>query len=339
MDDTPSVISGNIQLSKDMKITPLAAESLGVRSLAVHVQTDDTSILIDPSVALGFRDNRHPHPEEYQLLSSIRKKIDLVAQSTDLIVISHFHHDHFMPFFQNYAYFWSSREDASSLYRGRRIYCKDIRLHINYSQQRRGYNFVRSVRKVAEEVVYADGRALKIGQTLLRFSPAVPHGEEGTKLGWVIMTAIRCGDFMMVHASDVQGPMVKSTAEWIAGQNPDVLVLAGPPTYLSPEKVKPDVLEKAAENLGWLAEQIPMIIVDHHLLRDQNWSNWLNPIQRFASDRGHQILTITEVLGLSENLLEANRVDLYHQKPIDSAFEDWVKKIRESRIKIPPPLD
>jgi predicted metallo-beta-lactamase superfamily hydrolase len=328
-----------IRLSGEMEITPLAAESLGVRSLATHVQTTDASILIDPNVALGFRDNFHPHPTEYILLESLRKQIIDVAQSVGLIVISHFHHDHFMPFFRNYAYFWSNRDDAQALYGGRKVWCKDIRARINYSQQRRGYNFIRSVRKVAQEVVYADGKALKIGKTLIRFSPAVPHGESGTKLGWVIMTAIRCGSFSMVHASDVQGPMVKETADWILGQKPDVLVLAGPPTYISPERVSQEVITIAANHLSVLANQIPMVIVDHHLLRDINWHQWLGPIQQRANEQGNQVMTVAEVLGQSYNLLEAKRKSLYETHPPNSTYETWVKQIRKSRSRIRPPLD
>jgi predicted metallo-beta-lactamase superfamily hydrolase len=330
---------GKIQLSIELEITPLAAESLGVRSLATHVQTADASILIDPGVALGFRDQHHPHPDEYAELANTRKHIQSIAKSADMIVISHFHHDHFMPFFRNYAYFWSSSDDAEVLYSGKKIWCKDIRSRINYSQQGRGYNFVRKARKVAQEVVYADGKATKLGNTLIRFSPAVPHGEGGSKLGWVIMTAIRCGNFSMVHGSDIQGPMEKETAEWIIGQNPDVLILAGPPTYLVPDRVSPEVVANAAEVLGSLTEQIPMTIVDHHLLRDAEYYNWLGPIQQRASKKGNQLMTVAEVLGKPYNQFEANRETLYQDKPPSSVFEAWVKGISKSRSRIRPPLD
>ncbi|MHA2405938.1 MAG: MBL fold metallo-hydrolase [Candidatus Hermodarchaeia archaeon] len=330
---------GKIQLSIELEITPLAAESLGVRSLATHIQTADASILIDPGAALGFRDQHHPHPEEYAELAETRERIHTVAKSADLIVISHFHHDHFMPFFRNYAYFWSDPDDAEALYSDKHIWCKDIRSRINYSQQGRGYNFVRKARKVAQEVVYADGKATKLGNTLIRFSPAVPHGESGSKLGWIIMTAIRCGNFSMVHGSDVQGPMEKETAEWITSQHPDVLILAGPPTYLVPDRVSPKVLTTTAEVLGTLTDQIPMTIVDHHLLRDANYHNWLGPIQQRASKKGNQLMTVAEVLGKPHNQLEANRDTLYQNKPPSPTFETWVKGISKSRSRIRPPLD
>jgi predicted metallo-beta-lactamase superfamily hydrolase len=339
MDAGKSTRPRKIQLSGELEITPLAAESLGVRSLATFIQTPDASILIDPGAALGFRDQHHPHPDEYAELIQTRKRIQAVAKSTDLIVISHFHHDHFMPFFRNYAYFWSSPDDAEALYSGKHVWCKDIRSRINYSQQGRGYNFVRKARKIAQEVTYADGKATKLGNTLIRFSPPVPHGESGSKLGWVIMTAIRCGNFSMVHSSDVQGPMEKETAEWILGQNPDVLILAGPPTYLVPDRVSPELVANAAEVLGSLIDQIPMTIVDHHLLRDTEYHNWLGPIQQRAGKNGNQLMTVAEVLGKPFNQLEANRKTLYENRPPSSTFETWVKGISKSRSRIQPPLD
>lgn len=321
-----------------MTVTPLAAESLGVRSLAAYIQTSDTTILIDPGVALGFRDGYHPHPREYQLLADFREKIHRYSSATDVIVVSHYHHDHFQPFYQNYAYFWSTPEEASLLYNGRRVWCKDIRSNINYSQQSRGYHFVRKVRKIAQSVEYADGRAMKFNQTLIRFSPPVPHGEKNTKLGWVIMTAIRCGDFCMVHASDTQGPMEKLTTDWILRQKPDVVMIAGPPTYLAPDRVGSAVIVAAAENLKTLAVEIPMVIVDHHLLRDSNWSDWLDPIRQHARDHGNQLMTVAEVLGVEENLLEVKRESLYRQTPVTPAFEDWVRQVQGNRIQTPPPL-
>ncbi len=339
MADGNPLTRGKIQLSGEFEIIPLAAESLGVRSLATQVQTADVSILIDPNVALGFRDNYHPHPTEYLVLEKLRTQILQVAKVVDLIVVSHFHHDHFMPFFRNYAYFWSNSDDAETLYGHKKVWCKDIRSQINYSQQGRGYNFIRRARKVTEEVVYADGKAMKLGNTLVRFSPSVPHGERGTHLGWVIMTSIRCGGFSMVHASDVQGPMLKETADWILHQKPDVVILGGPPTYLSPDRVNPEVIASAATNLRSLSEQIPLIIVDHHLLRDKEWDRWLGPIQQHARKHGNQAMTVAEVLGQPYNQLEAKRESLYERHPPSDTYEVWVKDIKKSRTRLRPPLD
>jgi len=329
----------SIIVGEGVEVVPLAAESMGVRSLAALVRTPDTGVLLDPGVALGFREQLHPHPSEYRVLSDRRKEIQRVAPEAELIVVSHFHHDHFMPFFENYALFWSNPEDAAALYRQHRVWCKDIRNHVNWSQQGRGYDFIRRVRDVASEVVYADGRALKVGATTVRFSPAVPHGEENAGLGWVVMTAISYHGVTVVHASDIQGPMVPQTADWILSQKPRVLLLAGPPTYLSPGQVAPAVLVKAAENLTRLVVKIPTVIVDHHLLRDANWRSWVAPVQAAAETNHHSLTTVAAARGLPEQLLEAQRRQLYAKNPPKPAYIAWTRTIQSSRTQSPPPLE
>lgn len=337
---TSHLESGNsVVAGEGVELVPLAAESVGVRSLATLVQTPDTRILVDPGVALGFRDQLHPHPSEYRALSDRRREIQRVAREAELIVVSHFHHDHFMPFFENYALFWSNPEDATALYQQHRVWCKDIRNHVNWSQQGRGYDFIRKVRDVAREVVYADGRALKLGATTVRFSPAVPHGEESAGLGWVVMTAISYHGVTVVHASDIQGPMAAQTADWILSQKPRVLLLAGPPTYLSPGQVAPTILAKAAENLIRLVAKTPMVIVDHHLLRDANWRSWIAPIQTAAEANSHSLTTVAAARGLPEQLLEAQRSQLYAKNPPKPAYTAWTRAIQSSRTRSPPPLE
>ncbi len=50
---------------QNLRATPIAFESLGVRSMAIFVETDDLKILIDPSVALGPKRYGLPlHPLE-----------------------------------------------------------------------------------------------------------------------------------------------------------------------------------------------------------------------------------------------------------------------------------
>ena len=52
----------------NFKIIPLAAESLGVRSMCTYVETPDLRILIDPGVSLGPRFGLLPHPKEYEAI-------------------------------------------------------------------------------------------------------------------------------------------------------------------------------------------------------------------------------------------------------------------------------
>lgn len=329
---------GGVKLDKGIVVVPLAAESIGVRSLSTLIRTPDLRVLIDPGAALGTRKKLHPHPKEYQILAQRRASIQAAAQESDCIVISHYHFDHLVPFFKNYAYFWSSKEEAAALYNRRRIMCKDPTHNVNRSQRKRGTAFIHAVRKVARDVIFADGQLFKTGATTIRFSPAVPHGKQGTHLGSVVMTSIQYQGVSVVHASDVQGPMIPETTDWILQRNPQLLILAGPPTYLSPERVSPSLITEAANNLQRLVVKIPTVILDHHLQRDPCWRDWLAPIQKISRDVGHRLITVADAMGVPEQLLETQRSELYVAEPTSHTYEAWVKTITRGFTTTQPPL-
>lgn len=327
-----------VKLSKEIVVVPLAAESVGVRSLSVFIRTPDTGVLIDPGVALGVRGGLHPHPAEYRVLEQRLAAIQSAAKEAEIIVISHYHFDHLVPFFENHAFFWSGRRVASALYNHCRVWCKDTHNNMNRTQRKRGASFVQAVRKVANEVTFADGKALKVGATKVQFSPAVPHGRLGTFLGSVVMTSIKYQGICFVHASDVQGPMVSETTNWILAQKPQLLILAGPPTYLSPQRVSHSLITKAADNLQRLVAQIPTVILDHHLQRDPNWREWLKPIQEVSQGVGHRLITVADATNLPEQILETRRSELYAAEPPSRAYEAWVSTIKRGLTTAPPPL-
>ena len=60
---------------KTIKVTPLAAESFGVRSMCTLVETPDVSVLLDAGVSLApYRFNLPPHPVEFQTISRLRQR-------------------------------------------------------------------------------------------------------------------------------------------------------------------------------------------------------------------------------------------------------------------------
>ena len=70
-----------------MKILPLAADSLGTRSMATFVETGDVNILIDPAVSLGpKRYSLPPHPLEYEKMDEHRANTKKYAASLDIHV-------------------------------------------------------------------------------------------------------------------------------------------------------------------------------------------------------------------------------------------------------------
>ena len=162
---------------KKVRVTPLAAESLGVRSMCTYVETPDVKILLDAGASLGpSRWGLPPHPREYKALAKCRERISRAAEKTDAITISHYHFDHHTPSFTDWFCNWSSAEIARKIYEGKTVLAKNHRSKINYSKRRRGWMFRKTSGKHARKVEQADGRTFEFGETRLKFSEPVFHG-------------------------------------------------------------------------------------------------------------------------------------------------------------------
>src|SRR5437879_6278483 len=95
-----------------MKVIPLAAESLGVRSMATYVEVGRTGILIDPGATLApSRFGLPPTEAEWEALRRANDRISAYAARSSFVFVSHYHEDHF-------------RSDPAS-YAGRRVLAKD----------------------------------------------------------------------------------------------------------------------------------------------------------------------------------------------------------------------
>lgn len=324
---------------KYIKIRPLAAESLGVRSMATFVKTPDVNILIDASAALGFRYGLVPHPLEYRAVERATNEIMRYAYYADIITLSHLHWDHFKPFFEEYRYIWSNKEIAEAIYVDKIILGKDYQENINFSQRKRGYSFYKDVKKVARKVEFVDGKIYVFGNTIIKFSTPVPHGEENTSLGYVLMCTIKYENETFIHASDVQGPVSERTLNLILKEKPDVTYISGPPIYLERYREKKEIVRKAKENLTKLARNVRLIIIDHHLLRDLDWKIWIQSVAGEAEVNKHEIVCVSEYLNKEHRPLEANRQILYQQYPPPEEFEKWKNRPRKERRKIKPPID
>ncbi len=311
--------------NKSIKIRPLAYESLGVRGMSTYIETDDLKMIIDPGSALGPRFNLQPHEKEYAALFKSREDILSASREVDYLSISHYHFDHFVPNFENWKYIWSSPEMAEELYKDKLIFAKDISENINASQRKRGYMFRKKNLEIAEEIRPADDYEFEKGDTTLRFSKPVYHGTEGTKLGYSLILTVETPKFNLVHAPDVQGPMYGESLDYILSQNPDLLIIGGPPTYIS-FKLEDEDLENAEKNLGSLAENIPKLVIDHHLLRTTEYTDFLRPISEVAEDSGNEVLTASELIGEKPNLLEARRKELHEEEPVD---EEWYERLKK----------
>jgi predicted metallo-beta-lactamase superfamily hydrolase len=326
-------------MPKKIKVTPLAEESLGVRSMCTYIETPDTKILLDAGASLAPRRLGYPpHPREYQALAESREKISKKAEKADIITISHYHFDHHTPSYTNWFTNWSSAETAKKIYDGKLVLAKSYRSNVNASQRRRGWMFKKTGGSYAKKLETADGKTFKSGETELRFSEPVFHGPENSQLGWLLMVTIEFADEKVVFASDVQGPMYAPTLTKILDENPQMVIVGGPPTYLAGFRVKDELIEEGMQNLKKLVEGVPITILEHHTLRDENWRSLCQPIFEAAAESGHKVLTAAEFLGTKNNFLEFRRRRLFEAEPPSSDFEKWMKIPLQKRKLAKPPI-
>ena len=281
-----------------MKIVPIASDSLGVRSMATYIETKDCRILIDPSAALGpKRYGLPPAPPEIAALSETKEKIAEIAKKCDILIISHYHYDHYDP--------------TESFYKNKKVFAKNIDKNINQSQKERGREFRGIVENICD-LTYCDDTQYKIGNTNIVFSPPFFHGPENVRLGYVIMTTIDDGRKKLLHASDVQGPVTTSAKEYILDQKPDILIMDGPPTIFLGWKFSKKNLQDASDNLVEIIEKLKCtILLDHHLLRDLKYKEIFPEPYKTG---GSRIKTFAEYLGKENNTLEAHRKELWKKE-------------------------
>jgi predicted metallo-beta-lactamase superfamily hydrolase len=290
-----------------VKVTPLAFDSLGVRSMATLVETD-LKIMIDPGLDLApSRYGLPPTKVEQERAKELSAAINHHAANTDIFIITHYHHDHYFP--------------EADFYEGKVLLLKHPRRNINFNQKRRARLFTRSFEGKAKSIEYAEDKEFTFSGTRLRFSPAVPHGEIHSKTGFVVMCSIFHAGEKILFASDVQGPQTDDVVKWIVAEDPNILILSGYPTYLK-QVSDPRVLEGCNQNLIEILARTntKAIILDHHLTRDLEYSEKIGATVERARGMGRQITTAAQYLGLKPDLLEARRKELHQAEKNDIAL-------------------
>lgn len=280
-----------------MIVTPLAAESLGVRSVATYVECGTTRVLVDPGAMLGAsRFGLPPAEPEWEALRRANDRISAYATRASHVFVSHYHEDHF-------------RYDPG-LYAGRVLWAKDPTRHVSGRQAQRAATLWTKLAAACRPDT-AEGRRLETVDAVLQASPPLPHGPDGTGLGYVVALTIedRREGSRFVHASDVQGPLSPVAAAYLARQRPTLLYLSGPPAYLE-SQLGADLIDRGVEHLLRIIDQTGcQVILDHHALRDAAYP------QRFRRlwETG-RVVTAAGYLGLADTPLEARRRDLWREE-------------------------
>ncbi|MFW9845238.1 MAG: hypothetical protein ACFFD6_00705 [Candidatus Thorarchaeota archaeon] len=320
-----------------IEVIPLASESMGVRSLCTFIRTPDLAIILDPSAALAMRERLEPHPLEYRKLLETLQAIFVESRKADILSISHYHYDHVRPGFTNFRYNLSSREELQRLVEGKLILAKDNRENINPSQRRRGYFFQKDIEDLVKEIRWSDGQTFDFGGTKVICSQPLSHGPSGSRLGFVISTTIECEGHRVLFAPDVQGPVDPKDLSYVLSMSPDLAIIGGPPIYL--KRFGEEHSRAALHSMTRIVSEIPMVVLDHHLMRSKDWENWLHPVAVTAEKAGNNLLTMAKLAGIDNTCLESMRATLYADYPPSSDFLAWTAASEEYKMKNLPPLN
>jgi len=298
-----------------MHIDILASESLGVRGLCCLVRTGDRRIVIDPGIALGYlRYRLLPHPFQVAVGAMIRKRIISALESATDIIISHFHGDH-VPLVNANPYQLSMNSVAGRLNESRLWTVGTAGLGESIQQRR----------EAIEDAVGVDLPSTEgVNDGPFRFSAAMPHGEHGNRLGTVMMTRIEWMGTVFVHASDIQ-LLERRPIQQILDWKPDVVLAGGPPLYL--QQLSEQSRQNAWENALHLAEGVPTLILDHHLLRSRRGVRWLDRLNAKTRSR---VICAADFMGESRRFLEAWRSTLYKELPVPA---DWHEDYAQGRAE------
>ncbi len=133
---------------------PIWFDSLGAKSSCVLIRTNSSSVLIDPGIAIMHRSFPAPPEIKRRWCKEGYQAIMRASRKAEVIVITHYHYDHFTDF-------------EEMLYRGKVLLVKNPNLFINDSQRNRAMSFfshlyevydidLRDVLEEPEEVEPAD---------------------------------------------------------------------------------------------------------------------------------------------------------------------------------------
>ena len=335
---------------------PVWFDSLGAKSSCTLIRTPDVRILIDPGVAImhpGFPASQEKKVFWFEKgLAAIRS----AAKKADIIVISHYHYDHFIDF-------------EKEIYQGKIVLAKNPNIFINDSQRGRAEAFFKHLyeafgAKKFEEVLekpksgeyedptrslaicmkkdfkdyserrrvllnqgrkwffqrvkkwnryrwipeldldkvkvrFPEGKEFSFGDTRLRFTSPLFHGIEFSRVGWVFSTIVEYGNMKLIHSSDLNGPIIEDYAEMIVREDPDILILDGPMTYMLGYTLNMINFRRTVENALKIVEETKakIIIYDHHLPREPKFRERTIEVWEKAKKLGKKIYTAAEFLG------------------------------------------
>ena len=106
--------------------------------------------------------------------------------------------------------------------------------------------------------------------------------------------------------------------EFIVKENPGIVILDGPMTYMLGFRYSRKSLALSIENMKRIIKEtaVKTILVEHHFMRDLKYKERIVEVYEYASEKEVKVTSAAEYLGREVEMLEARRKELYASKPI-----------------------
>jgi hypothetical protein len=161
--------------------------------------------------------------------------------------------------------------------------------------------WIKEIESNNHKILFIDGKTINLDDLKISFTHPLYHGIEYSRTGWVIGFSIKYLGKSILYTSDVQGPIIEDYASWIISEDPQIVFLDGPPTYLIPYMFNLINFRRTLDNIKWIirnSQSLKTIIYDHHLTRDVNFYKRVVEVYRYAEDYGVEVLDVATYLGL-----------------------------------------
>lgn len=268
-----------------MKILPLAADSLGVRSMATLVTGGHASVLIDPGVSLAGTEpgGLAPANVERQAAAVARARIIAAANRCQGVFVTSYGQDH-------HNLLADCRETLS-------VFLKTPK---NSEEYAAAMTIIGAIKAPGRSIAFADGCAAAFDGLTASCSLG---------LGAMVVT-LRGDERTFVHASSALNRDCDAAQRHIVEQAPDLIYLSGAPLYRLEEEDGSDhdgqvrrACRRALRALLEIGRKTGCrTVVDHELVRTMDYRQLYAP----AFSTG-TVCTAAEFLNAKEALLEAAR--------------------------------
>ncbi|MGQ9708528.1 MAG: hypothetical protein ACUVUR_06605, partial [bacterium] len=282
-----------IRAGPNLRLEPVAFDSFGVKGMCTRIKTPDLTITIDPGVSAQTEHFPLPQKLLQQLLTRYEAAVIESCARSEVIVISHYHLDHFMP-----------RRECR-VYGGKILFAKALD-DLPQKQQETAKRFFKTIDGLPKEIVWADSRRFKFKKTEIGFSEPIWHGKAEAEPGRVIMTTIRRGREKVLVTSDIAGPADPKTAEQICAQAPDAAVIDGYPSFLMSSPETDLEFIKSIINLCRILTLpgLKTLVFDHHIARDYRYPALFKIVYEKAASLKKRFGTAAEMVGEKSTVLE-----------------------------------